>query len=69
MHTVHALAARGVKVKIVTGDNRHVAAHLGAAIGLDPDSLLTGEVIAGLRDESLWHLAARTGPFVEVDPS
>jgi Mg2+-importing ATPase len=30
--------------------------------------LLTGSQIARLRDESLWHLAARTDLFVEVDP-
>jgi Mg2+-importing ATPase len=30
--------------------------------------MLTGEVLAGMRDESLWHLAPRTDLFVEVDP-
>ena len=66
--TVRDLAARGVRVKVITGDNRYVAAHVAATIGLDPKAMLTGEAIAGLRDESLWHLAARTDLFVEVDP-
>ena len=65
---VRDLAARGVRVKVITGDNRYVAAHVAGAIGLDPKAMLTGEAIAGLRDESLWHLAARTDLFVEVDP-
>jgi Mg2+-importing ATPase len=45
-----------------------VAAHVAGTIGLDPKAMLTGEAIAGLRDESLWHLAPRTDLFVEVDP-
>jgi Mg2+-importing ATPase len=65
---VHDLAARGVRIKVITGDNRHVAAHVADAIGLDAKAMLTGEAIAGLRDESLWHLAERTQLFVEVDP-
>ena len=65
---VRDLAARGVQVKVVTGDNRYVAAHVARAIGLDSKAMLTGEAIAGLRDESLWHLAPRTDLFVEVDP-
>ena len=65
---VRDLAARGVRVKVITGDNRHVAAHVASAIGLDPKALLTGEAIAGLKDEALWHLAPRTDLFVEVDP-
>ncbi|TAL24222.1 MAG: HAD family hydrolase, partial [Aquabacterium sp.] len=49
--TVRDLAARGVQVKMVTGDNRHVAAHVAQQVGLDASALLTGETIAGLRDE------------------
>jgi Mg2+-importing ATPase len=65
---VRDLAARGVRVKIITGDNRYVAAHVAGTIGLDPKALLTGKDIAEMRDESLWHLAPRTDLFVEVDP-
>jgi len=65
---IRDLAARGIGVKLVTGDNRYVAAHVGELMGLDTASVLTGDAIAKLRDESLWHLAARTEMFVEVDP-
>jgi P-type Mg2+ transporter len=58
-----------VRIKMITGDNRHVAAHLAAQVGLDAQALLTGEQIAALRDEALWHLAERTDCFVEVDPA
>lgn len=62
------LAALGIGIKMITGDNRYVAAHVARAIGLDAGALLTGEEIARLKDESLWHLAGRTALFVEVDP-
>jgi P-type Mg2+ transporter len=66
---VRTLAHQGVRIKMITGDNRHVAAHLAAQVGLDAQALLTGEQIAVLRDEALWHLAERTDCFVEVDPA
>lgn len=66
---LHTLVARGVRVKMISGDNRHVAAHVAAAVGLDPRALLTGVQIAGLRDEALWYLAERTDCFAEVDPA
>ena len=69
VRAVRDLAARGIAVKIITGDNRHVAAHLARTVGLDGATLLTGEQIAGLRDEALWHLAARCSVFAEVDPA
>ena len=66
--TLQQLAARGIRIKIVTGDNRHVAAHVAQAVGLDAEALLTGEQIHAMKDEALWHLAPRTTLFVEVDP-
>jgi len=69
VQAVRELARLGVRVKMVTGDNRHVAAHVGRAVGLDAQALLTGAQIAAMRDEALWHLAPRTDLFVEVDPA
>jgi len=65
---IRDLAALGIRIKVITGDNRHVAAHVAGAIGLDSRAMLTGEQIAKLKDEALWHLAAKTDLFVEVDP-
>ena len=66
--TIRDLAALGVRIKIITGDNRYVAGHMANAIGLDHGTMLTGEEIAAMRDESLWRLAEDTALFVEVDP-
>jgi P-type Mg2+ transporter len=66
--TILELARTGIAVKLVTGDNRYVAAHVGEAVGLDPASLLTGRQLNETRDEALWNLAERTDIFAEVDP-
>ncbi len=66
--TLRELARTGIAVKIVTGDNRYVAAHVAAAVGLDPARLLTGQRLNETRDEALWHLVERTDIFAEVDP-
>ncbi len=65
---IRDLAALGIRIKIISGDNRYVTTHLAATLGLDARAMLTGEQIDRLRDESLWHLAERTELFVEVDP-
>ena len=66
--TLRDLAALGIRVKVITGDNRHVAAHVAAALGLATDTLLTGEQLAAMRDEALWEQARRADVFAEVDP-
>jgi Mg2+-importing ATPase len=66
--TIRALRSLGVHIKIISGDNRYVTAHLAEAVGLDPKSMLVGDDLAKLKDEALWNLAPRTDLFVEVDP-
>jgi Mg2+-importing ATPase len=57
-----------VDVKVITGDNRYVTGHLAETVGLDPTSMLTGDVLAKLADEALWHAAPKTALFAEIDP-
>lgn len=66
--TISDLAALGVRIKVVTGDNRYVAAHLAQSIGLNPSSMLTGDQLASLAGEALWRLAPNVDLFVEIDP-
>lgn len=66
--TIQSLNALGIRVKVISGDNRHVTAHLARAVGLDATAMLTGEELTQLKDEALWHLAPRTDLFVEIDP-
>jgi len=62
------LAQLHVEVKVITGDNRFVTGHLASTVGLDPTSMLTGDALAKLDDEALWHVAPRTSLFAEIDP-
>ena len=62
------LAKLNVEVKVITGDNRFVTGHLAATVGLDPASMLTGDALAKLDDEALWHVAPKTSLFAEIDP-
>lgn len=66
--TIYDLNRLGIRIKVISGDNRYVTAHLAEAVGLDAKSMLTGEELATLKDEALWHLAPRTDLFVEIDP-
>lgn len=65
---IQNLARLGIAIKVISGDNRHVTAHMAEVVGLNAASMLTGEDLAGMKDEALWHLAPRTDLFVEIDP-
>lgn len=58
----------GISVKVISGDNRHVTAHIAAAVGIDAASMLTGAALNRLDDAALWHLAPKTALFAEIDP-
>jgi len=66
--TIGDLARLGIAIKVISGDNRYVTAHLARSVGIDASAMLTGEQIAEMREEALWHLAPRTNLFVEIDP-
>ena len=67
--TIADLAAIGISVRMITGDNRLVAAHIGHLVGLDAADVLTGDRIAALSDQELADQAARIAVFAEIDPT
>lgn len=67
--TLNALHRLGVRVKIITGDNRHVARHVAEAVGIQAKRIITGADLTNMRDEALWHLAPHVNLFAEVDPN
>ena len=68
--TVAALAGLGVGLKVITGDNRYVAAHVAGLVGLGAaeGQVLTGAAMAKMSDEALWHAVEHVDLFAEVDP-
>ena len=63
-----ALAASGVAVKVLTGDNEQVARHLCGELGFDPGRVLSGTELAGMSDEALIGRMADTRLFCRVNP-
>ena len=58
----------GITVKIVTGDNGQVAAHLCHEVGLDPKTVLTGTELATMDDAALLARLPETTVFARVTP-
>jgi Mg2+-importing ATPase len=62
------LGQAGISVRMITGDNRLVAANVGATVGLDASAVLTGEEVDRLDDAALAVRANGTAIFAEVEP-
>ena len=67
--TLASLARLGVQVKIISGDSHLVARHVGEAVGLPVERIITGAELATMKDGALMHLAPLTTLFAEVDPN
>ena len=62
------LAARGVAVKVVTGDEPSAAARICRDVGLDPGTVVDGRTLSALDDDALAALAGTTTVFAKTDP-
>ncbi|WP_449440740.1 magnesium-translocating P-type ATPase [Pseudomonas migulae] len=67
--TIATLDKLGVQVKIISGDSHLVARHVGQAVGLPVERIITGAELSAMKDEALMHLAPLTTLFAEVDPN
>ncbi len=63
-----ALAAHGVTVKVITGDNELVAAEVCRQVGLEVDGLLLGAQIDAMDDAALAEAVQRNTIFARVSP-
>ncbi|MBS0177528.1 MAG: magnesium-translocating P-type ATPase [Nitrospira sp.] len=67
--TVGALRQLGVALKIVTGDQALVAAHVGREIGLTDPRLLTGNDLRGMSEDALRARVSEIDIFAEIEPN
>ena len=67
--TVGALRRLGVALRMVTGDQALVAAHVGREVGLADPRLLTGNDLRGMSDDALCARAAEIDIFAEIEPN
>lgn len=68
-HTIQELAKLGVSLKMITGDNKRVAASIAGKVGLSTDYILTGNDLRQLSDEALIVQVNRTNVFAEIEPN
>lgn len=62
------LARLGVKVKLISGDNKLVSAQVAGLVGLDASTVLTGTELDRLSDAQLKEAVGNVALFAEVDP-
>jgi Mg2+-importing ATPase len=68
-NALSALAANGVAVKILTGDNELVTQYICAKLGLPVTGVLTGSEIAQMNDQVLQARAGGVNLFCRVNPA
>lgn len=66
--TISNLAALGVGLKVITGDNRLVASSLASQVGLSEGKIITGHDLREMSDEALKRQVQVAGIFAEVEP-
>jgi Mg2+-importing ATPase len=59
----------GIALKIITGDSRQVATHVGQQVGLATAEILTGAELHRMRDEALLQRVREVEIFAEVEPN
>ncbi|HSB85086.1 MAG TPA: magnesium-translocating P-type ATPase [Ilumatobacteraceae bacterium] len=67
--TIARLIAAGVTVRMITGDNRHAAAHIASAVGLETGLMISGEDLDRLSDDDLTEGLEQATVFAEVEPA
>ena len=66
---VEALRRDGVAIKILSGDDAAVAAHVCGALGLDGSSVVLGADVERMTDTALGAVAERTTIFARTSPA
>ena len=66
--TIQAMAAAGISVKVLTGDNELVTRHVFADIGVPVTGVLTGDALTHLSDEALIGQLSGVNLFCRVNP-
>ncbi len=67
--TLRELRELGIVVKVITGDNRIVAAHVASQAGLRESRILSGPDLLRMSDEALSRQTEAVGVFAEVEPN
>ena len=67
--TIESMEQLGISLKIITGDNKFVAASISREVGLKNSRVLTGSEIGKMSSEALMRQVNDTDVFAEVEPN
>lgn len=68
-NTLMELDNLGIKLKIITGDNKLVALHVAKLLGISEEKVLTGSQLRQMSDGALLHQVNRKSIFAEIEPN
>lgn len=68
IESVKRIINTGISLKMITGDNRLVAQHVGRQIGLSADEILTGSDLHRLSADALERKVNEIQVFAEIEP-
>ncbi len=63
-----SLRQDGVELKVISGDNDLVTAHVCAQVGVVPGHIITGDDLDKMTDPALLHVAEGTDVFARISP-
>jgi Mg2+-importing ATPase len=66
--TIVKLKQLGISLKVISGDNRLVTAHIGEIVGLPVSRILTGDDLRKISDAALVQLVNDVSIFAEIEP-
>jgi Mg2+-importing ATPase len=67
--TIETLKKLGVSLKVITGDNKLVAANLSKSLGLRYDNIITGHDMREMGDQALIMKVSEVDVFAEIEPN
>jgi len=67
--TIKTLRGLGISLKVITGDNRLVAANVGKQVGLSTASILAGPDLNSMSPDALRALVSKVDIFAEIEPN
>ena len=67
--TISRLKQKGISLKVISGDNRLVTAHVGEQVGLSTVKILTGSDLLKISDAALVIQAKEVSIFAEIEPN
>jgi Mg2+-importing ATPase len=67
--SIEKLERLNVSIKIITGDNRHIAAYVARQIGTDDSAIITGEMLSSIPPKELPAKISDACVFAEIEPS